>query len=56
LRGKAARQRRHDRPHRPRQVHLDGALSARSAARFGGQIKSYAEITKGGTVRDANKT
>ncbi|MCW5765588.1 MAG: elongation factor Tu [Phycisphaeraceae bacterium] len=35
---------------------LTAALSARSAARFGGQIKSYAEITKGGTVRDANKT
>jgi len=35
---------------------LTAALSARSAAKFGGQIKSYAEITKGGTVRDANKT
>jgi elongation factor Tu len=35
---------------------LTAALSARSAARFGGVIKSYAEITKGGTVRDANKT
>ena len=35
---------------------LTAALSARSAARFGGTIKSYAEITKGGTVRDANKT
>ena len=35
---------------------LTAALSARSAARFGGIIKSYAEITKGGTVRDANKT
>ncbi|XVJ60874.1 MAG: elongation factor Tu [Tepidisphaera sp.] len=35
---------------------LTAALSARSAARFGGQIKSYAEITKGGTVRDSNKT
>jgi elongation factor Tu len=35
---------------------LTAALSARSAARFGGEIKSYAEITKGGTVRDANKT
>lgn len=35
---------------------LTAALSARSAAVFGGQIKSYAEITKGGTVRDANKT
>ncbi len=35
---------------------LTAALSARSAAIFGGQIKSYAEITKGGTVRDANKT
>jgi len=35
---------------------LTAALSARSAARFGGAIKSYAEITKGGTVRDANKT
>ena len=35
---------------------LTAALSARSAARFGGEIKSYAEITKGGTVRDSNKT
>jgi elongation factor Tu len=35
---------------------LTAALSARSAAKYGGQIKSYAEITKGGTVRDANKT
>jgi len=35
---------------------LTAALSARSAAVFGGKIKSYAEITKGGTVRDANKT
>jgi len=35
---------------------LTAALSARSAARFGGVIKTYAEITKGGTVRDANKT
>ncbi|MEM7621651.1 MAG: elongation factor Tu [Planctomycetota bacterium] len=35
---------------------LTAALVARSAARHGGEIKSYAEITKGGTVRDANKT
>src|SRR5215831_5100676 len=35
---------------------LTAAMSARSAAKFGGQIKTYAEITKGGTVRDANKT
>jgi len=35
---------------------LTAAMSARSAARFGGVIKSYADITKGGTVRDANKT
>ena len=35
---------------------LTAAMSARSAARFGGEIKSYADITKGGTVRDANKT
>jgi elongation factor Tu len=35
---------------------LTAAMSARSAVRFGGQIKSYADITKGGTVRDANKT
>ncbi len=35
---------------------LTAALSARSAVRFGGAVKSYAEITKGGTVRDANKT
>ena len=35
---------------------LTAALSARSAAKYGGIVKSYAEITKGGTVRDANKT
>jgi len=35
---------------------LTAAMSARSAVKFGGQVKSYAEITKGGTVRDANKT
>ena len=35
---------------------LTAALSARSAVRFGGEIKSYADITKGGTVRDSNKT
>ncbi|RMH14869.1 MAG: elongation factor Tu [Planctomycetota bacterium] len=35
---------------------LTAALSARSAVRFGGEVKTYAEITKGGTVRDANKT
>ncbi len=35
---------------------LTAALSARSAALFGGVIKSYADITKGGTVRDASKT
>ena len=28
---------------------LTAALSARSAAVFGGEIKSYADITKGGT-------
>ncbi|MEO1130603.1 MAG: elongation factor Tu [Planctomycetota bacterium] len=35
---------------------LTAALSARSAANHGGEIKSYAEITKGGTVRDSSKT
>jgi len=35
---------------------LTAALSVRSAAKFGGAAKSYAEITKGGTVRDSNKT
>ncbi|MGP1309739.1 MAG: elongation factor Tu [Phycisphaerales bacterium] len=35
---------------------LTAALSARSAVRHGGQPKSYADITKGGTVRDASKT
>ncbi len=35
---------------------LTAALSARSAVKHGGEVKSYAEITKGGTVRDANKT
>jgi elongation factor Tu len=35
---------------------LTAAMSARSAVKFGGEAKTYAEITKGGTVRDANKT
>ncbi|MDX2017391.1 MAG: elongation factor Tu [Planctomycetota bacterium] len=35
---------------------LTAALSARSAAKNGQEPKTYAEITKGGTVRDANKT
>ena len=35
---------------------LTAAISARSSAKHGGEIKSYAEITKGGTVRDASKT
>ncbi len=35
---------------------LTAALAARSAAKHGGVAKSYAEITKGGTVRDATKT
>jgi elongation factor Tu len=35
---------------------LTAALSARSAVKNGGVPKTYAEITKGGTVRDANKT
>ena len=35
---------------------LTAALSARSAHTHGGEVKSYADITKGGTVRDASKT
>lgn len=35
---------------------LTAALAARSAVKTGGQAKSYAEITKGGTVRDSSKT
>ena len=35
---------------------LTAALSARSAVKNGQKPKTYAEITKGGTVRDANKT
>src|SRR5438128_2951220 len=35
---------------------LTAAIVARQAHKYGGQVKSYAEITKGGTVRDANKT
>ncbi len=35
---------------------LTAALVARSAVKHGGAVKSYAEITKGGTVRDSNKT
>ncbi|MBK8178432.1 MAG: elongation factor Tu [Planctomycetes bacterium] len=35
---------------------LTAALAARSAAKNGTKVKSYAEITKGGTVRSADKT
>jgi len=35
---------------------LTAALAARSAARFGTTAKSYADIAKGGIVRDASKT
>jgi elongation factor Tu len=35
---------------------LTAAMSARSAVKHGGTPKSYAEVTKGGTVRDASKT
>jgi len=35
---------------------LTAALSLRSASKYGGTAKSYAEITKGGTVRDSSKT
>ncbi len=35
---------------------LTAAMSARSAIKNGQKPKTYAEITKGGTVRDANKT
>ncbi len=35
---------------------LTAAMSARSAAKYGGEAKSYADVTKGGTVRDSSKT
>src|SRR5210317_2049961 len=35
---------------------LTAAMAARSALKYGGVAKSYADITKGGTVRDASKT
>ncbi len=35
---------------------LTAALAARSASKMGTRVKSYAEITKGGTVRSADKT
>ncbi len=35
---------------------LTAAIAARSGKRFGTATKSYAEITKGGTVRSADKT
>ncbi|MFG0275217.1 MAG: elongation factor Tu, partial [Phycisphaerales bacterium] len=35
---------------------LTAAMSARSAHKYGGEAKSYAEVTKGGTVRDSSKT
>src|SRR3954453_4274730 len=35
---------------------LTAAIVARQGHKFGTAVKSYSEITKGGTVRDANKT
>lgn len=35
---------------------LTAAIVARQGAKFGTKVKSYAEIAKGGTVRDENKT
>ena len=35
---------------------LTAALAARSAHKYGTAVKSYAEITKGGTVRSSDKT
>jgi len=35
---------------------LTAALAARKAHRYGTKVKSYAEITKGGTVRSTDKT
>ncbi|HEV3145888.1 MAG TPA: elongation factor Tu [Gemmataceae bacterium] len=35
---------------------LTAAIVARQSTKFGGKAKSYAEIAKGGTVRDENKT
>ena len=53
----AARQRGHDRAHRPRQDHADRRASWRSWPSKGqAKAKAYADIAKGGTVRDATKT
>src|SRR6516162_3099152 len=35
---------------------LTAAIVARQAHRFGGDVPTYAQITKGGTVRDETKT
>jgi elongation factor Tu len=35
---------------------LTAAIMSRQALKFGGKTKSYADIAKGGTVRDENKT
>src|SRR5438309_3210403 len=35
---------------------LTAAIMSRQALKFGGKAKSYADIAKGGTVRDENKT
>jgi len=35
---------------------LTAAMAGRSSLKYGGEAKSYADITKGGTVRDASKT
>ena len=53
----AARQRRHDRSHRPRQDDPDrGDPGGRWPSKGKAKIKAYADIAKGGTVRDATKT
>ena len=50
-------QRRHDRPHRPRQDHADRCTSWRcKPPRAWPNSSRYADIAKGGTVRDETKT
>ena len=57
VRNKPPRQRRHHRSHRPWQNDVDGCPLFAVQARDGlAEKKSYADIAKGGTVRDETKT
>ena len=56
VRNEAPRERRHDRSHRPRQDDADGGAREGAVEEEPGEGDQYADIAKGGTVRDETKT